>query len=294
MRWFVPSVGFLAALTLVAALGGLSQAHDTGLQVLESTSDRIEVRDARWFVAEAHAPADGTFEAEGVLTVETPPNDVLSVFAFFDQDWNPVDFLYAWLRTPGDPIVVRASPPTGPEVDIETPSAEDADVWDVPRSENSIGWVSDGDDDGSLVGYVAVLNGDDHPWFNITENADGWLGEHTQGRELHQVHAQNFEEVGFHGQVGQRGPTVTVDAHETVQVDDSLVGSTHLTPGGPGKAGWDGPGNRGQECDEVLEGDCNHWRLLSGPSGDYNFSISRFVQSHGHEPSITVADVERP
>lgn len=286
-----PALLALAAVSLLA-LWGTGEAHMAGVEVLESSQDRIEVRNARWFVAEAHAPADETFEAEGVLTVETPPDDIQSIFAFFDEDWNPGGFFYSWIGTAGEASVVRAQSPTGSDVRVESPSVEDLGNRSEPRVEKPATWVLGGDDDGTLIGYVVALTQDDHPWFNLTVAGDGWLGNHTQGQDVQHVRVRNFDAVRFHGKVSERGPSVTVDAREQIRIDGSLLAGIDLA----GDAGWEGPGDRRYRCDARTSGFevCDHFRMLSGPAGDYEFFISRFVGMYGHEPSITVADVERP
>jgi hypothetical protein len=284
------SVVFGIAAVLVAGLG--TALHDSGPRVLASSEDRIELDGARWSIVEAHAPGDGTFQAAANLTVTIPPDDIRSVFGFFDAEWDPQGWYFWGVHTTGEASVVRADANEGEEHRAQAPSVEDLGNRSRPEATQSVGWSVSGDPDDSLVGYIVVLTQDDHPRLNITAMEDGWLGAHTEGTDVDHVRTRDFDSVDFHGKIGEEGPSLTVNAVEERAYQGSMIGAVHLAPGG-GDAGWMGPDGAVGACQD-RDDECKDLGLVEGPSGAYDFFINRHEQVYGDEPWILTADADRP
>lgn len=287
------------ALAVVAVLVGASlgaataPGSDGNMAVVASSSERIGLDGARWTIIEAHAPEDGAFSARSNLTIEAPPNDIRSLFAFLDEDWTPVDRVEFWAHGLGESSVVRVREPGGSEHRVEAPTVEDQFNYSGDTVRLRVDWVIPGDEDDSLVGYLAVLTQDDDPRFNVTETGDGWLGNHTEGRDVRHKRARDFDSVRFHGKVSEEGPSLTLDAREEMSFDDGFLATSELLPG-RGRGSWSGPGGQGTSCSTIPLGDCDFFTVATGPAGAYEFVIDRHRQVYGEEPWVMAADVVKP
>lgn len=284
----VPAAAALAAALLALLALGPAAAEDAEPVVYTSEPDLVLVEDARWFVAEAHAPADGRFVGHTLLKMKRPPPRIRSVFALFDEDWTPQAFATVDKGPFPSPSVVRAQGPAGADRRIQVPSRGAVDDDPEPVERAGAEWRLEGDQDGTtLVGYVAVLTEARHPSLRV-QVPDGWVGDHTQGAAgVHVREVRNFDQVGLHAKATLSGPSVTMDAREERAVDGFLAGAMDLTPG-RGQASASGPA--GSTC----AGDCPHRTALAGPAGDYSFTVDRHTQVRGPEPWVATADVTRP
>lgn len=289
----------LAGVVVALAVGaGLTLGTSPVEALTDSDTHAIAGNGVGWTVAEVHAAPNETFRGAGYVEVQFPPEPIRIAFMAFDETWNQVGGMTTiWTGYAADSSEVRVRGPDDGERHLEGPDGlESAQAEGTSPYNASTGYEFEGDSDGTLVGYIALMTND--PGANMTverTSSGGWLGNATMGSNGSQlVEESDFDSVGFHGHVNELGPSVTLDATEQRSVNDSLLGAMSLTPGS-GKAGYDGPGNEGYHCDQRFAEDCRHRHALAGPDGSYTFQIDRHTMlANRHEAWLMTADIDRP